>query len=103
MSAGVPVPNTVSNVEPETFPSVAEIMLVSPAVTAVANPVGLIVAASGVAEPHVTESVMSCVVPPTKVAVAVNCNVAFTAIDGFAGVTVMEAGGAASNTTDVGL
>ena len=46
---------------------------------------------------------MSCVVPPVKVAVAVNCKVAFTAIDAIAGVTVIEAGGAASNATEVGL
>ena len=42
--------------------------------------------------------------PPAKVAVAVNCRVALTAMEGFAGVTAIEAGAAATSTTEyVGL
>jgi hypothetical protein len=78
-------------------------MVDCPAVTPVASPVGLIVAAVGIADAHVTTSVMSCVPPPANVAVAVNCSVAFAAIDGFVGVTAIEAGAAATKTTEVGL
>ena len=46
---------------------------------------------------------LPCVPPPANVAVAVNCSVAFTAIEGFAGVTAIDAGAAATSTTEVGL
>src|ERR1700691_181571 len=85
------------------MPSVAEMVVDLPPVTPVASPVEVIVAATGVDEAQVTAPVTFWVLPFAKVAVAVNCKVAFTAMEAFAGVTAMEAGAAATKTTEVGL
>ena len=103
VNAGVPELVTVSPVEPMTLPNVAEMVVDWPPVTPVARPVEVIVAATGVDEPQVTAPVIFWVLPLAKVAVAVNCSVAFTAMEAFAGVTAIEAGAAATKTTEVGL
>src|ERR1700683_4524075 len=103
VNAGVPVLVIVSPVEPTTLPSVAEIVVDLPPVTPVASPVEVIVAATGVDEAQVTAPVTFWVLPFAKVATAVNCRVAFTAMEAFAGVTAMEAGAAATKTTEAGL
>ena len=59
--------------------------------TAVARPVLLIVATVVDEEFHVAVLVRFCVVPSLKVPVAVNCSVFPMAIEGFAGVTAMDA------------
>ena len=53
---------TVSVVFPEILPEVA-LMVVEPAATAVASPEALIVAFAASEELHVTDAVMSCVLP----------------------------------------
>ena len=53
---------TVSVVFPEILPDVA-VMVVEPALTAVASPEALIVAFAASDELHVTDAVMSCVLP----------------------------------------
>ena len=80
---------TVSVVEPVILPIVA-LMLEVPAVTPVAKPPAAIVATLGADELHVTKGVRFCVLPFLKWPVAVNCCVFPVAIEGFAGVTVIE-------------
>jgi hypothetical protein len=60
-----------------------------PAATPVANPVALIVAVAGVPELQVTWLLTSLVEPLLSVAIATNCCVPATAIDGVAGVTAI--------------
>ena len=76
-------------VDPLMLPETALIVLV-PAVTAVANPLALIVATVVVCEVHVAVLVKFCVELSEKVPVAVNCSVALIAIEGFAGVTAID-------------
>jgi hypothetical protein len=80
---------TVSVVEPLIAPEAALIVLV-PAATPVANPPVVIVATLVVSEVHVAVLVRFCVELSEKVPVAMNCFVALLAIDGFAGVTVID-------------
>jgi len=61
-----------------------------PAVTPDARPDPEMVATAVFKEVHVTELVMFCVLASENVPVAANCCVAPMAIDGFAGVTVIE-------------
>ena len=63
---------TVSVVDPVTEPCFAEIVADCPAVTPVANPLALIVAAVALEEAQVTELVRSCVLLSEKVPVALN-------------------------------
>src|SRR5882724_3459607 len=79
---------TVTTVVPLTAPSVALIVDV-PALTPVATPAALIVATAVVAEPHVTVDVKFCDVPSLKCPTAINACIAFAAIVGFAGVTLI--------------
>lgn len=81
---------TESVVLPEIVPETASI-LVDPLPTAIARPVLLIVATVMEEEFHVAVLVRFCVVPSLKVPVAVNCSVFPMAIEGFAGVTAMDA------------
>src|SRR5580698_2783626 len=80
---------TVRVVEPLIAPDVALIVEV-PTPAPVARPAALIVAVVVVPDDHVTVLVRFCVVPSLNVPVAVNCCVAPLAIDGFAGVTVID-------------
>jgi hypothetical protein len=80
---------TVRVVDPLMLPETALIVLV-PAVTAVANPLALIVATVVVCEVHVAVLVKFWVELSEKVPVAVNCSVALIAIEGFAGVTAID-------------
>jgi hypothetical protein len=80
---------TVSKVEPLIDDDVA-VMVEVPTPTPVARPAALIVAVVVVPELHVTVVVRFCVVPSLNVPVAVNCCVAPLAIEGFAGVTVID-------------
>jgi hypothetical protein len=80
---------TVNVVDPTALPLVALIVEV-PAFTAVASPAALIVATVVVPEAHVTVLVRSCVELSLNVPVAVNCCVAATRMEGFAGVTAIE-------------
>ena len=74
--AAVPVPETVSDVVPETLPDVAAIV-VEPAAADVANPLlpaALLMVATPVEEElQVTEFVRFCVVLSEYLPVAVNC------------------------------
>ena len=54
-------------------------------------PLAVMLATDGLLEAQVTELVRFCVVPSLKVPVAVNCSVFPMAIEGFAGVTAMDA------------
>jgi hypothetical protein len=76
-------------VEPELLPSVAKIVADWPAVTPVARPAKLTVAAV-FDEVHVTELVMFCAVPFEKVPVAASWIVFPAATDGAFGVTAIE-------------
>lgn len=76
-------------VDPETRPSVAE-MLVDPTEIAVANPPDAIVALVISEEAHVTDDVKFCVELSVYVPVAVNCCVNPAGTLGFAGVTAIE-------------
>jgi hypothetical protein len=69
LTAEVPVPLTVSIVDPETLPDFA-IMNVVPAATPVTSPELLIVATSATEEPQVTDVVMSEVILSEYVPVA---------------------------------
>jgi len=84
---------TVSEVEPETLPEVA-IMLVEPTATPVANPlepaVSLMVAMELSDDLQFTEVVMSCVVLSVKAPMAANCCCVPLAMLGFGGVTVID-------------
>jgi hypothetical protein len=80
---------TVRVVLPETVPEVA-VMVVVPAVRAVARPLLLTVATKGLDELQVTCVVISWIVPSEKVPVAVNCWVVPPGTLGSAGVIVME-------------
>ena len=80
---------TVRTVEPLTLPKVALIVEV-PVPTPLAKPPAVIVATLVVADAHVTLVVMFCVVESLYVPVAVNCRVKPFAIDGFAGVTLID-------------
>jgi hypothetical protein len=80
---------TVRVVFAETSPEVA-VMVVVPAVTAVASPLLSTVATAVLEELQVTEMVTSWVVPSEKVPVAVNCWVVPPGTLGLAGVTAME-------------
>ena len=66
-------------------------MIVDPLPTAVARPVLLIVATVVEEELHVAVLVRFCVVLSVKVPVAVNCSVFPMVMEGFAGVTAMDA------------
>jgi hypothetical protein len=66
------------------------VIVVMPTETLLARPAALIVATPGADEPHWTEAVRFWVLPPLKRPVAVNCCVFPAAIEGFAGVTVMD-------------
>jgi len=61
-----------------------------PDVLVVASPAASIVATDKVADAQDTELVMSCVAPPAKVPVAVNCSVTPSPTDGLPGVTVID-------------
>ena len=80
---------TVSVVEPEMSPSVAEMVEV-PSPVPVARPPAVTVALPGVPEAQVTVEVRFSVVLSEKVPVAVNCWVSPLATDGSAGITDME-------------
>ena len=84
---------TVSVVELETEPSVAEI-LEAPSATLVAKPrtpgASPMVATEVSDEAHWTEPVMVCVLPSVKVPVATNCSVVPKGMAGSAGVMVMD-------------
>jgi hypothetical protein len=85
---------TARIVEPVTPPETA-LMVVDPAPTPEARPAELMVATPVFVELQVTEAVRFWVVPSLKVPVAVNCSVSPLAIEGFVGVTLMEASVAA--------
>ena len=85
---------TVSVVEPVIAPETA-LMVVDPAPTAEARPAAEIVAAPVFVELQVAEAVRFWVLPSLKVPVAVNCSVSPLAIEGFAGVTLIDASVAA--------
>jgi hypothetical protein len=91
---------TVRTVEPLIPPDVALIVEV-PTPAPVARPAALMVAVVVVPELHVTVLVRFCVVPSLNVPVAVNCCVAPLAIDGFAGVTVIDCSVAAVTVSKV--
>jgi hypothetical protein len=80
---------TVAFVEPAIEPDVA-VILAEPTAALVAMPDALMVAMPAEEELHVTEDVMSCVVPSLIVPVAVNCCLTPSGIDGLAGATAME-------------
>jgi hypothetical protein len=67
-----------------------EVIVVLPGETPLANPALSIVATAVDDELHATKAVRFSVLPPLKWPVAVNCCAVPTAIEGFAGVTVME-------------
>jgi hypothetical protein len=90
----------VSKVEPLIAPDVAVIVEV-PTPAPLASPEALIVAVVVVPEFHVTVLVRFCVVPSLKAPVAVNCCVAPLAIEGFAGVTVIDCSVAAVTVSKV--
>src|ERR1700678_4079035 len=91
---------TVSKVEPLIEDDVALIVEV-PTPAPLASPEALIVAVVVVPELHVTVLVRFCVVPSLNVPVAVNCCVAPLAIEGFAGVTVIDCSVAAVTVSKV--
>ena len=91
---------TVSKVEPLIAPDVALIVEV-PTPAPVARPAALMVAVAVVPEDQVTLDVRFCVVPSLNVPVAMNCCVAPLAIDGFAGVTVIDCSVAAVTVSKV--
>ncbi len=91
---------TVRVVEPLIAPDVALIVEV-PTPAPVARPAALMVAVAVVPEDQVTLDVRFCVVPSLNVPVAVNCCVAPLAIDGFAGVTVIDCSVAAVTVSKV--
>ena len=80
---------TVRTVVPEMLPDVALIVVV-PAVAAVAFPPVAMVETDALDELHVTKAVMSLVLVSEKVPVAVNCWVVPAAMLGFAGVTAID-------------
>jgi hypothetical protein len=80
---------TVSVVDPEMPPDVAEIV-VEPAATVVASPFELIVAIVAFDEFHVTDEVISCVVVSENVPMAANCWVVPSTMLGFTGVTEID-------------
>jgi hypothetical protein len=80
--------STERDVVPLTPPEVAVIFVV-PGTRAVARPTVVMVAMSVAEELHVADGRL-CVLPSRKVPVAVNCMVAATAIEGFAGVTAID-------------
>jgi hypothetical protein len=84
---------TVSTVEPETDPEVAFIV-VDPAFKSVAvtGLLPLVMVATVLSDDvHVTEAVTSCVPPPIRLAVAVNCSVPLDKdTDGLVGVTTID-------------
>jgi hypothetical protein len=88
MSVGA-VTVTVRVVEPMT-PFTLAVIAVVPAATPVARPPVEIVAVAVVDEVQVAIADTSCVVPSLNVPVAVNCWVAFIAIDMLAGMTAMD-------------
>jgi L-fucose mutarotase/ribose pyranase (RbsD/FucU family) len=81
---------TVSVVLPDALPDVAEIVVLCPAVPAVARPAALIVAAVVFDEAQVTDAVMSFVPLSEYVPVALNCTVVPPAADWMAGVTAID-------------
>jgi hypothetical protein len=85
---------TVRSVDAETAPEVALISAV-PVPALEASPALLIVAVERVSEAHVTAEVMFIVLLSVNVPVAVNCCVVPSAIEGLAGVIVIEASAAA--------
>lgn len=85
---------TVSEAVPLTDPDVA-VIVVEPAATPVALPLTSIVAAEVADELHVTE-VSSWKLPSSKLPTAVNCCCVPGAIDGVAGLTVIEVNCAAT-------
>jgi hypothetical protein len=80
---------TVSSVDPENPPLVAEIVVV-PAIFEVASPPALIVATPEADDAQVTELVRTVVLPFVYVPVATNCCEVPAAIEGLAGVTAIE-------------
>ena len=81
--------STVRTVCPDTDPTEAWIV-VGPGLIAVASPLTSIVALDVSLEVHVTDRVMSDVVPSVYVAVAVNCRLVPWGECGLAGVTAIE-------------
>lgn len=75
---------TVSCVELFMAPEVA-VMVLWPCATDVARPEELMVATVVLEDDHITELVRSCVLPPVKVPVALNCCITPATIEGFAG------------------
>ena len=80
---------TVSGVEPETFPCLAEIVVL-PCVEVEAKPDALIVATVVFEDAQVTLPVIFCIEPSEYVPVAVNCWPFPAGTDGLAGVTAMD-------------
>jgi hypothetical protein len=70
-------------------------MVVDPMLTPLASPAVLIVATPAAEELHVAVLLKFCVLPSLYVPVAVNCWVLPLAIDGFTGVTAIDASVAA--------
>ena len=89
---------TVRLVEPETLPSVAE-MVAEPAATPVASPLDAIVATPVEDEVQLALEVRLAVVPSLYRPVAVNCSVDPLPTAGLAGVTAIEASVAADLVT----
>jgi len=80
---------TVKLVDPESVPDVA-VAVVLPTATALARPLGLIVATPLSPVLQIAEAVMSRVLPSLYVAVAVNCSVVPFANDELNGVTAID-------------
>src|ERR1700683_201795 len=93
---------TVSSVEALTVPEVA-VMLAVPIARLCASPAFLIVAVETASDDHVAVLVRFCVLPSVYVPVAVNCCIVPNAIDGVAGVTVIDTSVAAVTVSSVAL
>ena len=83
-------PVTVSVVEPETVPEVAEMVVLCPTVPAVASPAAVIVAPAAFEEAQVTTVVRSWVLLSEYVPAAWNWTVVPAAAEELAGVTAMD-------------
>lgn len=81
-------PVTVSEVVPLTLPEAA-VMVVVPVPALLAKPVEFTVATAPALEVHVTDG-NACVLPSSKLPVALNCSPVPNAIDGSDGLIVME-------------
>jgi hypothetical protein len=93
-------PLTVSVVEPVMLPDFA-LIVVLPAVAAIAKPPAVIVATAGEEEFHVAALVRSWLLPSLYDPMAVNCNWLPLAIDGLEGATAIETSAAVVVTVSV--